>query len=335
MMNSNQKSQLNIKTTVQNAFKVNESVSILLTLLVLIVLAVGSPYFFDGSNIDSLQTSIAPYGIVAIGMMVLLISGVFDLSVGSVMCLGGLITAMCLTAGVPVLLAVIIGIAAGGIAGLINGVLVEIAGINPLITTIGMMYIVRGVTETVLVQKGKGGFTGFEESFHSLGQGKFLGIYYMFWIMIILMVIVQLYLSKGSGGRRLYYIGGNREAAKLMGIRVRKISISAFVLSGALAALAGILITARSGMANRYTGEGAHLAVIISSIIGGASLSGGRGSMVGAFFGTVFMTLLRNGFNLFDVEAQWQDISVGAILVIVVLMDGYLALRKQRELGKI
>lgn len=325
----------NIKGVTQNIFNVNESVSILLTLVVAVFLAVASPYFFDVNNIESLQTSIAPYGIVAIGMMVLLISGVFDLSVGSVMCLGGLIAAMCLSAGLPVVVAVIIGIAAGAAAGLINGTLVEIAGINPLITTIGMMYIVRGVTETVLVQKGKGGFTGFEQSFLDLGQGKFLGVYYMFWIMLILMIIVQLYLMFAPGGRRLYYIGGNREAAKLMGIRVRKISIIAFVLSGALAALAGILITARAGMANRYTGEGAHLAVIISTIIGGASLAGGRGSMVGAFFGTVFMTLLRNGFNLFDVEAQWQDISVGAILVIVVLMDGYLALRKQRALGKI
>lgn len=313
----------------------NEFIPIALTLLVFIILWAASPYFLVGSNIESLQTSIAPYGIAAIGMMVLLISGVFDLSIGSVMCLGGLAAAASLELGVPVFLAIILGILAGAIIGALNGFLVEIAGINPLITTIGTMYFVRGLTETVLVQKGKGGFIDFPEEFINFGQGKFLGIYYMFWIMIVLMVIVQLYLIFMPGGRRLYYIGSNKEAASLMGIKVKKIRINAFILSGALAALAGVLITARAHMANRYTGEGAHLDVIIAAIIGGASLAGGRGSMVGALFGIVFMTMLRNAFNLFTIEAQWQDISVGAILVLVVLLDGFFAIRKQKALGKI
>ncbi|HTG69253.1 MAG TPA: ABC transporter permease [Candidatus Udaeobacter sp.] len=319
----------------RSMYKRNEFVSFSISVLLIIVLVSFSPYFLDMANLDSLQTAIAPAGIIAIGMMVLLITGMFDLSVGSIMSISGVVTAMLLDGGMPVIPSILIGILAGAVIGLINGFLVAHAKINHLIATIGMMYMIKGISEILLVGEGREGYRNFPEQFIQMGTGKFLGIYYMFWIMLILVVLAQLFVLFTPTGRKLYYIGGNPEAAGLMGFNVKKIKMLAFVLSGSLSAVAGILSTARYEMANRYMGQGMHMSIIISCIIGGSSLAGGKGSVVGAIFGVIFSSLLSNYFNLFEVKPQWQNVVIGIILVIVVISDGYLSLRKQRELGRI
>ncbi len=321
--------------SVANLLKKNGAVSVCLASLLFVILSLTSPFFLQTVNFESIQTSIAPYGIVAIGMMALLVSGVFDLSVGSVMCLGGLVTAICLTQGMHPVAAIAVGLLSGAAVGFINGLLVEIVGVNALITTIGMMYIARGVCEVVLVGKGKAGFTDFPESFQQLGRGQFLGVYYMFWIMLVLMVLFQLYMVYAPSGRRLYFVGGNPAASRQLAINKVKIRILTFVLSGTLAALSGILITARAGIANRYTGVNAHMDIIIACIIGGGSLAGGQGSVVGAFFGITFMVFMSNAFNLFTIAPQWQSIIVGIILLVVIAVDGYVSLARQKKLGKI
>lgn len=317
---------------VKALFGKNELVSAVLAAVMLAVIAF-NPYFFASANLESLQTSIAPYGIMAVGMMILLITGVFDLSVGSVMCLGGLVTAICLTMNAGVWLSIAAGLAAGGAVGLVNGLLIERARINPLIVTIGTMYIARGVCEVVLVGRGKAGYGDFPQLFLDIGNAKILGVYPMFWLMLALMAFFQFYLLRFPGGRKLYFIGGNEDAAKLVNIDTARLRTAAFILSGVLSALAGILVTARAGQANRYTGQGAHMDIIIICIIGGASLNGGKGSMVGAFFGLLFISLLSNAFNLFSVQPQYRNICIGFILVFVVVMDGYISLKKQRAKG--
>ena len=329
----------NLKTNgnkkILNLLRKNETVSVGLAVLLLIFLVLARPNFLDSVNLDSLQTSIAPYGIMAIGMMILLVSGVFDLSVGSTMGLGGLVSAITLTLGASPAVAILTGILSGLLIGLINGLIVEIAGVNALITTIGTMYIGRGISEIVLVGRGYAGYTDFPENFNNLGRGQFLNIYYMFWILLALLVIFQLVLRYTKFGRQLFFIGGNYEASEKLGINARRIRILAFVLCGALAAFAGILVTARAGIANRYTGVGAHMDVIIACIIGGGSLIGGQGSIVGAFSGMVFMVLMSNAFNLYAIPPQWQSILVGSILLLVITVDGYVSLSKQKRLGKI
>ncbi len=324
-----------MKTKLTSLLRKNEAVSACLVIAGILLLSLTSPYFLQRVNLDSLQTAIAPYGIMSIGMMVLLISGVFDLSVGSVMCLGGLVTGICLNAGANVPLAILAGILAGTLVGLVNGLLVEVAGINALIATIGMQYIARGICEIALVDKGKGGYRDFPELFLSLGRGQFLGVYYMVWIMAGLMIAFQLYLRYAPSGRQLYHLGGNYAAARQMGIKNKLVRIRAFMFSGTLAALAGVLVTARSGVANRYTGENAHMDIIIACIIGGGSLAGGRGSIVGALFGMTFMKLMSNAFNLYTIAPQWQSIIVGGILLLVLAVGGYVYLSKQKKLGKI
>jgi ribose/xylose/arabinose/galactoside ABC-type transport system permease subunit len=157
----------------------------------------------------------------------------------------------------------------------------------------------------------------------------------MFWIMLALVIIFQLILNFTKFGRKLFYIGGNYNAADNLGINSRRIRIIAFTISGVLSALAGVLVTSRAGIANRYTGVGAHMNIIIACIIGGGSLIGGQGSIIGAISGMVFMALMSNAFNLFSIAPQWQNILVGVILLIVITVDGYVSLSKQKKLGKI
>jgi ribose/xylose/arabinose/galactoside ABC-type transport system permease subunit len=157
----------------------------------------------------------------------------------------------------------------------------------------------------------------------------------MVWIMIGLMIIYQMYLAYIPGGRRLYYLGGNYKASRQMGISVKWVRIKTFMLCSTLASLAGVLVTARAGIANRYTGENAHMDVIIACIIGGGSLAGGQGSVIGAFFGMAFMVLMSNAFNLYTIPPQWQNITIGVILMLVLAADGYLLIVKQKKLGRL
>ena len=324
-----------LKTTHSLVSRRPESISLSLCIIMVLLLGLTVPkYFFSGHNIGSLITSTSPEGIVALGMMMLLITGVFDLSVGSVMCLGGLVAAIALTIGLPASISVLLGLGSGMVIGLLNGVITEIGGVNPLITTIGMMYIVRGMTEITLVSRGKAGYGNLPESFRQLGQGRFLNIHYMLWMLVLLALVFSVFLAKRRNGRSLYYIGGNESAAVVMGINKKKIRILLYMLSGVLASMAGILINARAGAANRYTGQNSHLNVIIACIIGGGSLAGGKGNMAGAVFGLLFLVLLNNAFNLYEVNQHVQSLVNGMVLLAVVVIDGWMNILKRRELGK-
>lgn len=324
----------NFTQGVSRFFKRTESISLVLCVLMVVVMGITSRHFFNPYNLESLMVSIAPEGIVALGMMLLIITGVFDLSVGSVMCLGGLVAAMSLSAGMSTPVAVLLGLGSGALVGLINGLVTEKAGVNPLIATLGMMYIIRSITELIIVGQGQTGYSDLPESFTQIGQGSILGIYYMFWIMLILCVVFTILIIFSAWGRRLYFIGGNEAAAKSMGIRKDRVRIGLFIITGTLAALAGILIDARSGAATRYIGTNSHMNVIISCVIGGGSLLGGKGNMVGALLGTFFLTLLSNAFNLYEINQHVQSLTLGIVLIAVVSMDGYLQIRKRRLLGK-
>jgi ribose/xylose/arabinose/galactoside ABC-type transport system permease subunit len=323
-----------LRDAASRAFKRPEIVSVVMCVLTAALLAATSPHFFNPYNIESLVASVSPEGIVGLGMLLLLITGVFDLSVGSVMCLGGLVAAMALTAGVSTPLSVFLGLASGVLVGLVNGLLSEKAGVNPLITTLGTMYIVRSITELIIVKQGQTGYSNLPASFTALGQGRLWGVHYMFWIMIVLAIVFTVGITMTPWGRRLYFIGGNEQAAVAMGMNKKLIRISLYVLVGVLAALAGILVDARAGAATRYIGQKSHMNVIVACAIGGGSLMGGKGNMIGALFGTLFLSLLSNAFNLYEINQQIQTLTLGAVLIAVVTVDGYLQIRKRRMLGK-
>jgi ribose transport system permease protein len=316
--------------------KKNEFFSLALTVIMFLILAIFTPgYFFNINNLDSLQAAIAPSAIIGIGMMLLIITGVFDLSVGSVMGLSGIVCGYFLSNGYSVLISVLSGLAVGLLIGLINGLLVAYAQIPALIVTIGSMYIFKGISETIMT-KGEGySFIGFPQGFLDFGSMKILGLYTMTWICIILLVIFSVFLSKLYAGRVLYYIGGNLESSASLGFDIKKVRVLTFTLSGFLSSVAGILSIARFQSVSRFLGQGIQMNIIIGCIIGGGSLLGGKGTVLGSLLGIAFVTLLKNAFTLFEINVLWQNVVIGAILVLVVVSDGYLYLKKQRELGKI
>lgn len=313
-----------------------EIVVIVITIILFLILSIGaSSTFLTLVNFESLQASIAPNAIVAVGMAILLISGVFDLSVGSVMGLSGAMTALVLSQGLPSAPAVLVGLGVGLGFGFFNGFLVAYGGVNPLIVTIGTLYIGRGLVNAVMRGTLRYGIKIDNPSFLVLGQDKSLGLYNMFWIMIVVVVAAQFITLKTNPGRRLYFIGSNYEAARLVGIKVKRTRLVTFMLSGFLAALAGVLATSRFGISSLYLGLNLELKIIISCLLGGASIAGGQGLVVGSLLGVVFLAMVVSVFNILEISPYWQNIIVGAILVFIVSLDAYLVTKRKKALGEI
>lgn len=313
-----------------------EIVVIIITIILLLILSIGaSSTFLTQVTFESLQASIAPNAIVAVGMVVLLISGVFDLSVGSVMGLSGAMTALVLTKGAPAVVGILVGLGIGLAFGLFNGSLVAYGRVNPLIVTIGTLFIGRGLVNAVMRGELRYGIKVNNASFLVLGQGKSLGMYNMFWIMLVVVVLAQFITLKTDQGRKLYFIGSNNEAARLVGIKVKRTRLFTFMLSGFLAALAGVLATSRFGISSLYLGLNLELKVIIGCLLGGASIAGGQGLVAGSFLGVVFLALVVTVFNILEVNPYWQNIIVGAILVFIVSLDAYLVTKRKKALGEI
>lgn len=322
-----------MKQLVRGMVKKNEFVSVAMCLALVIVLTSTGGVFWTRRNLDSLQSSIAPTAIMAFGMMFLIICGYFDLSIGSIMLLAGVLSGQLSLMGVPIPLIIVLVLLSGFLMGSLNGFLVSILGINPLIATIGTQYIGYGAAMTLWDNVRK--LTKFSEGFIAIGDGKFLGMYYMTWTMLILLILFVIFLKYTSAGRRLYFVGGNKEASKLIGFNDKRILFIAYAAIGILSALAGILAVARIQSPSQYMGEGIHMTCMIACVVGGGSFLGGKGSAVGALFGVVFMSLITNMFNLLEMKAQLQNVVIGVILVAVIVIDGYLSIKKMREMGKI
>ena len=310
-------------------------ISMVMSILLIAFLALFNPYFFTRTNMLSLQALVAPRTIIAIGMMLLISMGVFDQSVGAIMGMTGIICAYLLTKGIPVVICILIALVFGALTGIFNGFLVAKGKILPLIATVGTMYVFRGVGFMIISSEVSGSLSGFPQSFLNFGSGTLFGIYPMTIIMVVLLVVFQYVIKNTYVGKRLYYIGGNPASAKSLGFNVDKAMIISFMVCGALCALAGVLSIARFESASRYLGDNLQMDILIACIIGGGSLAGGKGDMLGAFFGTLFVCLLQNCFNLFEINSLLQSVVMGATLVIVVTADSYLNLKKMRALGQV
>lgn len=283
-----------------------------------VIMTFASPIFLTSGNILANLLGLSIESIVAIGMTILLVSGGFDMSVGATVALTGAVAAMCMVNGVPVPLAILIGLALGALIGIINGLIIAKIGINPFITTLGMMSIVRGF---LLVVTQARNIAGLPDSFKIIGQGNLLGVQFPIIFALVLIVIGDLLLRKSRFFRQNYYIGGNEKAAILTGIDVNRLKIFNYGLTGFLAALAGLIMTARLGTASTTAGTGLELKVISSVIIGGASLQGGEGTVVGSFLGSLLMSIIVNSLTLLGVDIYWNTLVIGATLLIAVMID--------------
>ena len=292
-----------------------------------VFMSFASPYFLNSTNLLALLLALSLEALIAVAMTNLMASGGFDMSVGSVVAFTGASVAMLMKLGFPIPVAVLAGFCIGAAAGLFNGFTVAVIGINPFVTTLASLSLFRGLT--MIITQGKN-IAPLPASFNRIGQTKILGIQSPIWITLIFIIIGDIMLRKSRFFRQNYFIGGNEKTARLSGIPVTKMKIFNYMLTGLFAGFAGVILTSRLGAASVTTGTGLELRVITAVIIGGASLAGGEGTVLGAFFGSLLMALIVNALTLLGVDVYWQTFVIGATLLTAVLIDRFGKIRRDK-----
>ena len=295
------------------------SLGLLAMLIVLsLLLAVVSPYFLTATNLLNIGRGIAIVGIVAVGETIVIISGGFDLSVGSTMAAAGMAAGYLVTQGIPLPIAFAVALAIGAGVGLANGTIISFARINPLIATLATLAIVRGLSYVI---SGGRELVVSDAAFLQLGVGTFFGIPYIVLILVATFVVFAWAMPRTLFGRYAYAIGSSARAAQRAGVPVARWRIAYYVTIGILAALAGLVFVARTGNAQPSAALGIELDVITAVILGGTSLTGGRGRLMGTFLGLLLLGVVNNGLILAGVPAFWQQVVKGGILLLAVLYD--------------
>jgi ribose transport system permease protein len=302
----------------------------LLALLVMVVaLSLISDAFFTAENGWNILRQISVNLCLSVGLTLIILSGGIDLSVGAILALAGAVSAGLLKNGldlpalglhldVTLSGALLAALAVGMLAGLCNGVAIAYLGLPPFVATLAMLSIARGLTYLWT-----GGFpiTGLGPDFGALGTGQFAGVPAPVWEAGIIVLLAWVLCSRTVFGRHLYAVGGSERAARLTGVRVERIKMWVYLLGGALAAVAGLIVTARLDSAQPNAGMGYELDAIAAVVIGGTSLSGGRGSIGGTLLGCLIIGVLNNGLFLMDVSPFWQQVIKGLVILGAVAMD--------------
>ncbi|GAB1800654.1 ribose ABC transporter permease RbsC [Priestia megaterium] len=293
----------------------------LLGLFILIVIvSILNPSFLEPLNILNLLRQVAINALIAFGMTFVILTGGIDLSVGSILALSSALMAGMIVSGVDPILAILIGCVLGAVMGMINGLLITKGKMAPFIATLATMTIFRGLT---LVYTGGNPITGLGENyyFQLFGRGYFLGIPVPAITMVLAFAVLWVILHKTPFGRRTYAIGGNEKAAFISGIKVPKVKVMIYSLAGLLAALSGAILTSRLNSAQPTAGTSYELDAIAAVVLGGTSLSGGRGRIVGTLIGALIIGTLNNGLNLLGVSSFYQMVVKGIVILIAVLID--------------
>ncbi len=313
-------------------FARSRELGLLLLLVVIIILfrclfPASWEYFATFGNFSSVVRNMAFEGILALGMMLMLVGGTFDLSVGATASMVGVVTGWLMkNAGWPVPAAVTGGLLLAALSGLINGFVVAKVRVNALITTLGTMGIYSGIALLV----GGPGITFLPPSFARLGQSQLLGLQSPVWMMIALGLLGHYGLAHTRFFRQFYYLGSNPKAAYLSGLKVERLQMFSFALMGLLAGLAGIVYASRVATASSTVGVGKELGAITACILGGASLQGGRGTAWGALLGVLFVAVIQNMLLIKQVRPEWQGIILGCVLVFAVAVDALLNRKQAR-----
>jgi ribose/xylose/arabinose/galactoside ABC-type transport system permease subunit len=294
----------------------NGALSALVVLVAVMTLLSGD--FLTTQNLLNVGVQAAVTAILAFGVTFVIVSAGIDLSVGSVAALSATVLAWSATSqGLPVWLAVVLGIATGVACGLVSGVLIAFGKLPPFIATLAMLSVGRGLSLVI----SQGSPIEFPASVSHLGDtlGGWLPVPVL--VMILMGVATAVILVRTYPGRAMYAIGGNEEAARLSGIRVKRQKLVIYALSGLFAAVAGIVLASRLASAQPQAASGYELDAIAAVVIGGASLSGGVGKASGTFIGALILAVLRNGLNLLSVSAFWQQVVIGVVIALAVLLD--------------
>jgi rhamnose transport system permease protein len=316
-------------------FRVRE-LGILVALIALIaVTAVMEPRFIEADSLRNLALNAAIFAILAAGQTLVIITRNVDLSVGSVLGLAAFMAGDLLSAhqGLPIPVVILLGMLLGAACGVLNGVLVTFAQVPALVVTLGTLYAFRGLAFLWTNGRQVNAET-LPDGFLNLGTGSILGIPTLALLALVVVLVVGQCLRDFRAGRELYAIGSNPEGARLAGVRSERRVFSAFVLSGALAGLAGVLFTARFGTVDATAGTGYELTVISATVVGGVAIFGGVGSVYGAALGAVLLTTITSSLIVLKVEAFWQQAAIGALLLIAIAFDRLVGLRVDAALRR-
>ena len=318
------------RPTLTHSFEWMSALGLLVALLALGALVTSqSEFFLTTGNLVNIGRATAYLGVVSAATTIVLICGELDLSIGAIIALGGVASAVVLQAGYSGGLAIAAGLGVGLLAGLVNAALIVGLGVNALICTIGTQFAFRGLafiwtSGTAIDAYGYSGFA-------YLGQGRVGGIYVSTIALVAVFIVLGLLLSQTRYGSHVYTIGGSRIAARRVGVRVNRVRTSVYLLSGVAAALGGIIVVSANGSASAVSGTGSELVIISAVIIGGTGLAGGRGNLVGTFLGVAFLGVLQNGMDIVGLQAYWQLFVQGVVLIVAITVDEQFRRRRERE----
>jgi ribose transport system permease protein len=296
-----------------------------LSLIILFAaLAIASPHFLTRTNLSSVVRQTAVINIMALGMTIIIVTGGIDLSVGAILAMGGLLGTMAMEKGLSIPAGVLIGIATGCACGLANGLMITRLRIEPFIVTLGTLGIFRGLT--LIISNGLP-VHRIPQSFSYLGEGNLLGVPFVLWILVACALGTHVILEHTRLGRYSFAIGSNREAAVYAGIPVKFHTTAVYAIGGLLTGLAGMIEASRLMTGQPTAGQGYELQAIAAVVIGGGSLHGGEGSVIGTLIGAFIMGLLSNGSDLLGVSPYLQQAIIGAVIILAVTLD---EVRKRR-----
>jgi ribose transport system permease protein len=295
-----------------------ESGGILVLLIFIAALILTTSDFLTLTNLDNLVRQVAVFAILSVGELFVILTAGIDLSVGSVLGLSGGVTALLLANGTSIPLTILAGLGVGLAVGLINGLLVSRLKLPPFIATLGMLGIARGL---VLLLTGAKTIAPLPDAFNAIANGTLLGLPSLFWILIIVALLAAFVLGRTIFGRYVYAVGSNAESARLSGVPVNAVLLAVYSISGLLAGFAGVLTTSRLGAGIPTAGTGYELQAIAGAVIGGASLSGAKGRVIGAVLGALIMGLLANGGNLLAIDPFYLQIAIGLLIILAVYFD--------------
>ncbi len=309
-------------------FQTQEGILLLIVLGLCVVLTYQSPVFLTSRNIGVLLSQISMTAIAAVGMTTLIIVGEVDLSVGSLQAFIGVITMQVLNQTTNLPVALVVGLALGALVGLVNGLLTLGLGISSFIVTLGMLGVLRGLSyasTSAAVQN-----TANLPSFSTIGNGFIGFIPWPVAIMAFIFLIFYLLLNRTTLGRYIYATGGNRTAARLAGLQVNKLKLLCFVLASTLASLSAIILISRLNSGQNNAGFGFELQVVGAVLLGGTSLQGGRGSLIGTLLAVLLLGVLNNGIVLLNINSSWQTAMNGLVILFAIFLDA----RRRRKAGE-
>jgi ribose transport system permease protein len=304
---------------VRKLFAFREASLAIIIVLVFAALSLLSPYFLTAENLDSVVVNLSFDAIMAVGMAIILVAGGFDLSVGSAFGFACVVLVTLKQLGVSIIPALFLTLGAATAIGVLNGFLITKVKVNALITTIGMLSVGRGLTYVIgqgILQQAE-----FPDWFLFIGGGHLFGIPVMTVLTFVVVLVGQFVLRRSASLRKLYFVGSNETAARLNGIRVDRVRWIGYAVCAGFAGVAAILTISRFMSSMPDSGKGSEMRVLAACIIGGLSLAGGVGSIVGAVFGVILLALIANAMILLDVPLYWQMVISGAILIIAVAFD--------------